>query len=85
MFSRLSGEEGYCMITAVGYGGLSEETREWMQVMQSLGRGSKNVCYDDLCAVELSGMFEALRELEDADLVRWWGGSSGVYYEMLWL
>jgi hypothetical protein len=53
--------------------------------MESLRATSRSVAYDDLCAIGLSGMDDALRELEDAGLVHSWGGGYVVYYDMLWL
>lgn len=64
---------------------LGPETREWMDVMASLRATSRSVALEDLHRVGLSGLEGALSELERAGLTRTWGGSAGVYVDMLWL
>jgi hypothetical protein len=73
------------MIIGMDIEELSQETREWTQVMMTLRSTSRSVALDDLHAIGLSGLEPALQELEDGGFIHVWGGSSGVYVDMLWI
>jgi hypothetical protein len=64
---------------------LSPGTREWMDVMTSLRATSCSAALEDLHQIGLSGLEDALDELAQAGLTRTWGGSAGVYVDLLWL
>lgn len=63
---------------------LSQEAREWAQVMQSLTSTTSSVSYDDLREIGLSDLDDALYELEGAGWIEYWGDSYATYVEMLW-
>jgi hypothetical protein len=63
---------------------LSDETREWMQVMQSLATRDA-VLYEDLLEIGLSGLGAAVEELDQAGMVNIWGDVYVTYLDLLWL